>query len=85
MLKAGRDSAGQTKNKILLSSETLLGLRITGMCIDIIIIPIYHRTGFNCIVKRLRLRVLKANCESNYCDLGSPVSATPMHCLLNAF
>ena len=25
----------------------------------------YRRTGFNCIVKRLRFRVLK---ESNYCD-----------------
>ena len=45
----------------------------------------YRRTGFNGVVKRLRFRVLKANCESNCCDLGSPVLATPMRHLLNAF
>ena len=50
----------------------------------------YRRTDFNCVVKRLHFRVLKANCESNYCEsnysnLGSPVLATPMRCFLNAF
>ena len=45
----------------------------------------YCRMGFNCVVKRLRFRVLKANCESNYCDLSSPVLVTPMRCLLIAF
>ena len=45
----------------------------------------YRRTGFNSVVKRLRFRVLKENCESNYCDLSSPVLVAAMRCLLNAF
>ena len=39
----------------------------------------YRGMGFNCVVKN---RVLKANCKSNYCNLGSAVLVTPMCCLL---
>ena len=39
-------------------------------------VAIYRRSGFDCVVKRLRMALYKPDCDSNDCELPSG-QATP--------
>ena len=65
-----RDPTGELSPKALTSRALILH------CMDILQAYIYIRTGFECVVKRLRMELCKPDCDSNECALPNG-QATP--------